>query len=85
MITNLWERVFPSVNVNRQKCLEVCFVNSETTYTDGDPVFVRMIATGNEVAGHVRNAADSTDCVLLKGARFWRSGSAGVAAINLDL
>lgn len=61
------------------------FVTSETSYSDGDPVFVRFIATGDEVAGQVRNAADSNDCVLLQGARFWRSGSAGVAAINLNL
>lgn len=61
------------------------FVTSETSYSDGDPVFVRFIATGLEVAGQVRNAPDSNDCVLLQGARFWRSGSAGVAAINLNL
>jgi hypothetical protein len=61
------------------------FVTSETSYVDGDPVFVRLVAAGAEVAGHVRNAPDSNDCVLLKGATFWRTGSAGVAAIDLDL
>jgi len=61
------------------------FVTSETSYSDGDPVFVRFIAAGAEVAGQVRNSPDSNDCVLLQGARFWRSGSAGVAAINLNL
>ena len=61
------------------------FVTSETSYSDGDPVFVRFIATGDEVAGQVRNVADSNDCARLEGARFWRTGSAGVAAINLDL
>ncbi|MBK6532621.1 MAG: hypothetical protein IPF99_24405 [Deltaproteobacteria bacterium] len=40
---------------------------------------------GRRGAGQPGNAADSNDCVLLQGARFWRSGSAGVAAINLNL
>lgn len=61
------------------------FVTSETSYSDGDPVYVRFIATGSEVAGEFRNAADSNDCALLKGARFWRTGSAGVAVIDLNL
>lgn len=61
------------------------YVTSETSYSDGDPVFVRFIAAGAEVAGQVRNSADANDCVLLQGARFWRSGSAGVAVINLNL
>ena len=61
------------------------FVTSETSYSDGDPVFVRFVATGDEVAGQFRNAADSTDCALLEGARFRGTGSAGVAIIDLDL
>jgi|GEM_PF-5127227 len=61
------------------------FVTSETSYVDGDPVFVRLVVTGSEVAGHVRATADSNDCARLKGASFWRSGSAGVAVIDLDL
>jgi hypothetical protein len=60
------------------------FVTSETSYVDGDPVFVRMVATGNEVAGHVRNVIDSTDCGVLRRARFVGTGSAGVAVIDLN-
>lgn len=61
------------------------YVTSESSYSDQDPVYVRFVATGDEVRGQVRNAPDSTDCALLKGARFWRSGSSGVAAIDLNL
>lgn len=61
------------------------YVTSETSYSDGDPVFVRFVATGDEVAGQFRNAADSTDCALVEGARFRGTGSAGVAIIDLDL
>ena len=60
------------------------FVVSETSYSDNDPVYVRFIATGDEVAGQFRNSPDSNDCALVKGARFWRTGSAGVAAIDLN-
>jgi hypothetical protein len=43
-----------------------------------------MVATGNEVAGHVRNVIDSTDCGVLRRARFVGTGSAGVAVIDLN-
>lgn len=56
----------------------------ETTYTDGNPVFVRFIATGDEVAGQVRATADANDCAFMKRARFVGSGSAGVATIDLQ-
>lgn len=59
-------------------------VNCETSYTDGNPVFVRFIATGDEVAGQVRASADANDCAFLKRARFVGSGSAGVAVIDLQ-
>ncbi len=61
------------------------YVTSETAYEDGDPVYVRFIATGDEVAGQVRATPDANDCALWKGARFRRTGSAGVAAIDLNL
>jgi hypothetical protein len=61
------------------------FVVSETSYEDGDSVYVRFVATGNEVAGQFRATPDANDCALVKGARFWRTGSAGVAAIDLNL
>ena len=61
------------------------YVTSETAYEDGDDVYVRLVAGGSEVLGAFRATPDSTDCALLLGARFRRTGSAGVAAIDLDL
>jgi hypothetical protein len=60
------------------------YVVSETSYSDNDPVYVRFIATGDEVAGQFRSTPDSNDCALVQGARFWRTGSAGVAVIDLN-
>lgn len=59
-------------------------VNCETSYTDGNPVFVRFIATTGETAGHVRATADANDCAFMKRARFVGSGSSGVAVIDLQ-
>lgn len=61
------------------------YVTSESSYSDQDPVYVRFVATGDEVRGQVRNAHDSTDCALLKNARYRNTGSAGVAMIELNL
>jgi len=42
----------------------------DDTVADGDPVYVRVTASGSEVVGSVRNDSDSGDCILLPGARF---------------
>ena len=60
------------------------YVTSETNYADGDPVYVRFVISGDEVIGAFRAEPDSNDCALLEGARFRRSGSAGVACIDLS-
>lgn len=60
------------------------YVTSETAYADGDPVYVRLVVSGDEVLGAFRATPDSNDCALLAGARFRRTGSAGVAAIDLS-
>jgi hypothetical protein len=60
------------------------YVTSETAYGDGDPVYVRLVAGVGETLGAFRATPDSTDCALLMGARFRRSGSAGVACIDLS-
>ena len=60
------------------------YVTSETSYVDGDPVYVRLVVSGDEVLGAFRATPDSNDCALLAGARFRRSGSAGVACIDLS-
>lgn len=59
------------------------YVTSETVYSDGDPVYVRMIAGDGETLGAFRATPDADDCALLEGASFRRTGSAGVATINL--
>ncbi len=60
------------------------YVTSETAYGDGDPVYVRFVAGVGETLGAFRAEPDSTDCALVLGARFRRSGSAGVACIDLS-
>ena len=60
-------------------------VTSETSYSDGQPVLVRFIATGGEVAGQVRSTVDANDCAPMTRARFVGSGSAGIAVIELNL
>jgi hypothetical protein len=60
------------------------YVTSETAYSDGDPVYVRLVAGEGETLGAFRATPDSTDCALLAGARFRRTGSAGVACIDLS-
>lgn len=59
-------------------------VVSETSYTDGGSVYVRFAVSGSQVAGQFRASPDGNTCALVKGARFWRSGSAGVAVIELN-
>jgi len=60
------------------------WVSTEGSVNNGDPVYVRIVATGNEVRGSVRATPDSTDCALLRRAKFvsTRSG-AGLAMIEL--
>jgi len=62
------------------------WVTSETAVTEGGNVFVRSVATGNESVGALRATPDSTDCALLRGAR-WASttAAAGLALVELNL
>lgn len=62
------------------------FVSAEAAVTEGQPVYVRFVATGGEVRGALRGAPDASDCALLPGAR-WASTTtgAGLAVINLNL
>lgn len=61
-------------------------MTSEGTVTRGDPVYVRVVATGGEVRGAVRGTPDASDCGLLRGGHFAdsRTGS-GLVAVDLDL
>lgn len=57
----------------------------EDAVVQGDPVYVRIVATGNEQLGALRATMDGTDTVRLKGARWDADGDAGVATlVKLD-
>jgi hypothetical protein len=62
------------------------WVSSEDAVSEGGPVYVRMTATGDESVGALRGTPDSTDCALLRGAR-WASttSAAGLALVELNL
>lgn len=61
------------------------FVTSETAVKEGDPVWVRVQASGSEVLGAVRATPDSTKCVRIKNARFSSTNTAGLSRIELNL
>lgn len=64
------------------------FVLIEENVTPTSDVRVRMVATGNEIAGAFRATADSTDCIELTPlARWVRTALAadGVAELEIDL
>ena len=59
---------------------------SETAATQGDPVYVRFVATGDEVRGQIRNAPDGNDCALLEGARYAETlAAAGTVKVRVDI
>lgn len=61
-------------------------VDAEAAVTEGMPVYVRFVATGNEVRGTMRGAPDANDCALLPGARWVTSTSgAAKAVVEIDL
>jgi hypothetical protein len=58
------------------------YVLPEESVTPGDPVRVRVVVTGGEVAGAFRKTEDSTDCVNISAFAQWRtSGSSTVPAV----
>lgn len=58
------------------------YVLPEEAVTPGDPVRVRVVAAGGEVAGAFRTTQDSTDCInITKIARWITTGSASVPAV----
>ena len=62
------------------------WVDSETAAPEGAPVFVRMVAGEGESLGAVRHTPDSTDCALLRGARFVKTiAAAGRTLVELNL
>jgi len=62
------------------------WVDSETAAFEGAPVYVRMVAGEGESLGAVRHTPDSTDCALLRGARFAKTiAAAGRTLVELNL
>jgi hypothetical protein len=66
------------------KCGDV-WVTSETAVKEGDPVWVRVVISGDEVAGAFRATPDGNDCVRIKGARFSSTNSAGLSRVDFNL
>ncbi len=63
------------------------WVTTEDACDPGDTVKVRAVATGNEVKGAFRVAADSTDCVDISKFAKWitTAGAGGVAMLEIDM
>lgn len=60
------------------------WVTAEEAVAEGHPVFVRMVAGGGESVGAFRDTPDSTDCALLRNAR-WASTTTGSGLALLEL
>lgn len=59
----------------------------ENSVTPASGVFVRAVATGNEVAGAFRGTADGTDTIDISAFASWRStaGAGELAVLEIDL
>lgn len=62
------------------------WVICESGCVAGDPLFIRAVATGAEVEGALRNAADSTDCIDCSDTGKWTSNAAAgaLAKVKFD-
>lgn len=59
-------------------------VATETVVNPTLPVYVRLVISGDEVRGTFRSTPDSTDCALVKGARWIeKTTAAGVGGLRL--
>jgi len=54
------------------------WVYSETAVVEGDDVYVRKAAGTGTALGAFRNSSDSSTCVAVPGAKWTRSGAAGI-------
>lgn len=62
------------------------WVYAEGAVDPSKPVYVRFVATGNEVLGAFRGSVDSTDCGELRSARWLdTTTTAGFARLDLNL
>jgi hypothetical protein len=60
------------------------WVTAEAAVTEGDEVYVRFVVTGDEQYGGLRGAPDSTDCGLVRRAR-WASTTTGAGLAVVEL
>jgi len=63
----------------------VYYVHPEVDIVQGDPVFVRVVATGVEVFGQLRNDADGGDAVQIQGVWEWNGSANQPTAVRLNL
>lgn len=61
------------------------WVTVEETVVVGDPVRVRCVVAGSEVAGVFRKTADSTDCVDISAFARWVTGGSAAAVAELEI
>lgn len=61
-------------------------VTTEEAVSEGRDVYVRMVATGDEVVGAFRDTPDANDCAMLRSARWASTNSAaGLALLDINL
>lgn len=63
-------------------------VTAEEAVTEGGPVFVRLVTSGDEVYGSFRMSADANDCALLLSAKWAQTttgSGAGAALLDINL
>lgn len=77
--------VLPGAHLDVMEQGEI-WVICESGCVAGDPLFVRAVATGAEVEGALRNAADSTDCIDCSDTGKWTSNASagGLAKLKFD-
>lgn len=63
----------------------VFYVNPEVDITQGDPVFVRVTATGTEVFGALRNDSDGGDALQIQGQWEWNGTANTPTAVRINL
>jgi hypothetical protein len=61
------------------------FMTSETAVKEGDPVWVRVQVSGDEVLGAVRATPDGVTCARINGARFASTNAAGLSRVDFNL
>lgn len=61
------------------------WVTTEEAVVEGRDVYVRMVATGDELVGAFRATPDANDCALLRSARWASTSTSGLALLEINL